>query len=276
MTTRFCWKQYWDEQNRSAASDYEVDRQTQLRDEGIESLSNKESLAFIAAEPSELIFDAGCGTGANILLLHRFVRRIIGMDSSPAAITRCQKRFALDRIDNAEVLQGDVTSVPLPDGTVDRILCMSVLQYVDDAQLRAAFREFARILKKNGTLVLHLKNLASLYLSTLWLVKRLLLALGRDTKLEHFRTFRWYVNELHRAGFRVSYYKSLNVFMLDRMPRKLVLWLQKFELSHQNRFPFSSRFLRRHGSDLKIRAQLQGSCLVRPQVSSNIRSAVVS
>jgi ubiquinone/menaquinone biosynthesis C-methylase UbiE len=251
------WKQYWDKKNVSTASDYEVDRGTQKRDSEIESLSNQELLAFIAGEPSELVFDAGCGTGANILLLQPFVRRIIGMDYSEAAVVRCQKRLALNGIDNVEVFQGDVASIPLADDSVDRILCMSVLQYLDDAQLRAAFREFARILKNGGVLVLHVKNLASLYLFTLWLMKRILRMLGRDTKLEHLRTFHWYGSELRRAGFRILNYKSLNVFMLEKMPRKLMLWLQQFELSHQNQFPFSSSFLRRHGSDLKIRAQLQ-------------------
>jgi len=257
MTSKSCWKQYWDEKNTSTASDYQVDRGTRPRDTKIESLSKEELLAFIAAEPSDVVFEAGCGTGVNILLLQPIVRRIIAMDYSEAAVARCQKRLALSNIHNVEVFQGDITSIPFPDRTVDRILCMSVLQYVDDAQLRAAFREFARILKKDGTLVLHVKNLASLYLSTLWLVKRLLLALRRNTKLEHFRTFNQYVCELRRAGFHVSKYRSLNVLILERMPRKLVLWLQKFELSHQNQVPFSSAFLRRHGPDLKIQAQLQ-------------------
>ena len=257
MTTSSCWKKYWNDKNRSSASDYEVDRGTRQRDTEIESLSNNELLSFIEAKPSDVVFDAGCGTGTNILLLYSFVRRIIAIDYSEAAVARCQKRIALDKIDNVEVFQGDVTSIPLPDGAVDRILCMSVLQYVGDIELRAAFREFARILRKGGTLVLHVKNLSSLYLSTLWLMKRLLRAFGRPVELEYFRTFRWYVIELRRAGFRVSDYRSLNVFMIDRMPRKLVLWLQKFELCHQNHFPFSSKFLRRHGSDLKIRAELQ-------------------
>jgi len=257
MPSTSSWKQYWDERNVSTASDYEVDRGTQQRDREIERLSNNELLAFIGAESSDLVFDAGCGTGGNIMLLQPSVRRIIAMDYSEAAVERCQKRLDHNRITNVEVFQGDVTSIPLPDGSVDRILCMSVLQYVDNAQLRAAFREFARILSKDGVLVLHVKNLASLYLSTLWLVKRLLRALGRNTKLEYFRTFRWYVRELQRSGFCVSDYRSLNVFVLDRMPHKFVIWLQKFELSHQNRFPFSSKFLRRHGSDLKIRATLR-------------------
>ena len=179
------------------------------------------------------------------------------MDYSKAAVARCQKRLADNGMNNVEVFQGDITSIPIPDGTVDRILCMSVLQYIDDAQLRAAFQEFSRILKKGGHLILHVKNLASLYLSTLWLMKRLCLALGRDTKLEHLRTFRWYSLNFEELGFHVSNYRSVNFFTVEGMPRKLVLWLQKIELSHRNRFPFSSGLLRRHGTDLKIRAQLQ-------------------
>jgi hypothetical protein len=89
------------------------------------------------------------------------------------------------------------------------------------------------------------------------MVKRLLRCVGRNTKLEHFRTFRWYVSELEKAGFSPFDYRSLNIFVLDRMPHKLVLWLQKFELSHLNSFPFSAKFLQRHGSDLKIRATIQ-------------------
>lgn len=256
MPSTSSWKQYWEEKNVSTASDYEIDRGTHERDSEIERLSNDELLAFIGARSSDVVFDAGCGTGANILLLQPFVRQIIAMDYSEAAVARCRKRLALNRIDNVELFQGDVTSIPLPDNSVDRILCMSVLQYIDDAQLHAAFREFARILKKDGVLVLHVKNLASLYLSTLSLMKRLFRALGRETKLENFRTFRWYISELGKAGFSASDYRSMNVFLLDRMPQKLVLRLQKFELGHQNQFPFSSKFLRRHGSDLKIRATL--------------------
>ena len=257
MSSTSSWKQYWEERNVSSASDYEVDRGTQQRDSEIERLSKDELLAFIGAGSSDVVFDAGCGTGANILLLQPLVRRIIAMDYSDAAVARCQKRLDQNHIENVEVFQGDVTSIPLPDSSVDRVLCMSVLQYVDDSQLRAAFREFARILKKDGVLIMHVKNLASLYLSTLWMMKRLLRCVGRSTKLEYFRTFRWYVNELEKAGFSPSGYRSLNIFVLDRMPHKVVLWLQKFELNHLNSFPFSAKFLQRHGSDLKIRASVQ-------------------
>jgi ubiquinone/menaquinone biosynthesis C-methylase UbiE len=256
MSNQGNWREFWEAKAAPDVSDFEFDRGTSQRDREMESLSDAELLDFIDAGPSDTLLDAGCGTGVNILLLHSRVRQIIAMDYAAAAVTRCQRRLAAHRITNAEVSQGDISATSLPDASVDRILCMSVLQYIDNEQVRSALREFARVLRPGGTLVLHAKNLSSLYLSTLWLMKRLLLALKKETKLEYFRTFGWYVRELRAAGFRVETYRSLNLFIVERMPRRLVLWLQRLELSHQGQRPFSWALLRRLGSDLKLRAQL--------------------
>jgi len=256
MSAQRSWKEFWEAKAATHVSDFEFDRGTSPRDPEMELLSQVELLDFIDARPTDTLLDAGCGTGANILLLHSRVDRIIAMDYASAAVERCRKRLAAHGIVNAEVLQGEISATNLPDASVDRILCMSVLQYIDDEQVRSAFREFARVLRGRGTLVLHAKNLCSLYLSTLWLTKRLFLALNKETKLEYFRTFDWYVKELTAAGFRIETYRSLNVLMLERMPRRLVLWLQRIELSHQAKWPLSSALLRRLGSDLKLRAQL--------------------
>jgi ubiquinone/menaquinone biosynthesis C-methylase UbiE len=250
------WKQVWEARGAAPLSDYEFDRGTASRDDEMERLAHTELMYFIDAQRSDVLFDAGCGTGVNIILLHDRVQRIIAMDYSESAVARCRTRIAAQNIANVEVRQGDVTSSSLPEGSVDRVLCMSVLQYLDDDQVRSALREFARVLKPGGTLVLHVKNLSSLYLSTLWLMKRLLLAVKKVTRLEYLRTFGWYVRELRAAGFRIEIYRSLNLLMLERMPRRFVLHLQKLELSRQGKFPFSLAFVQRRGSDLKFRAQL--------------------
>ena len=54
-------------------------------------------------------------TGANIVLLQPWVRQIIAMDYSKAAVARCQKRLADNGMNNVEVFQGDITSIPIPD-----------------------------------------------------------------------------------------------------------------------------------------------------------------
>ena len=163
------WKQHWNERSKDATSDFDFDRGVAPREKEVEDLSEQELLRFIDPKSADVIFDAGCGTGVNILLLHSRVKRIVGMDYSEGAIERCRRRIQANNIENAEAEAGSITQIPLPDASVDKVLCMSVLQYIDDSELRLAFTEFARILKNNGILVLHVKNLSSLYLSTLWI-----------------------------------------------------------------------------------------------------------
>jgi ubiquinone/menaquinone biosynthesis C-methylase UbiE len=249
------WKQFWEARSRRAASDFDFDHGASPGTE-IEALSKEELLNFIGPKPDERVFDAGCGTGGNMLLLHSKVKSIVGMDYSGGAVERCRRRIQSNNIDNAEVTEGSITQVPLPDSTVDKVLCMSVLQYVDDNEVKLAFEEFARILKDRGVLVLHVKNISSLYLATLWMAKRAKLLLGIRTKVEHYRSYRWYVRELESLGFAVLSYNSFQFFTVEGMPTSVVRFLQKLELKYRNKFPLRLGFLRRHGSELKIKAQL--------------------
>jgi ubiquinone/menaquinone biosynthesis C-methylase UbiE len=254
------WKNFWDERSEKATSDFNFDRGVSPRETEIECLSQRELLHFIDSKPNEVIFDAGCGTGANILLLHSKVKRIIGMDYSKGAVERCQRRINSGAIRNVEVMYGSITQLPLSVGSIDKVLCMSVLQYMDDEEIRRALREFRRILNDDGVLVLHVKNLSSLYHSTLWAAKRIRLLFGRPTKLEYFRSFRWYINTLDSFGFEIIDYNSLNLLMIDQMPSRLLLLFQRIELRNHNKGLFKIGFIRRHGSDLKIKVRLRRRC----------------
>ena len=114
------------------------------------------------------------------------------MDYSDGAIARCEARLAAHTIENANLMHGDVTSSPLRDNSIDKILCMSVLQYLTDTEVRKSFDEFVRVLKHRGVLILHVKNISSLYLGTLWAVKKTKRLLRMKTKLEHLRSYGWY------------------------------------------------------------------------------------
>jgi ubiquinone/menaquinone biosynthesis C-methylase UbiE len=176
------------------------------------------------------------------------------MDFAEAALSRCRRRLEALNITNVDTIQGDISRTPLPPNSVDLILCMSVFHYLDCGQARAALLEFRRLLKPGGKLVLHVKNSSSLYIFTLSLAKRLLRAFGKNTTLEYFRPFSWYVSELKETGFSLAAYNSFNLLILDRMPRSVVMFLQRFEFKHRNRFPLSSALVRRYGADLKLRA----------------------
>jgi ubiquinone/menaquinone biosynthesis C-methylase UbiE len=250
------WRDFWEEKAAKSVSDYEFDRGMFPREEEIEDLSKRELLAFIDPQPADIILDVGCGTGNNVFLLHSSVRRMIGMDCAKGALDRCQRRIETHRIESVELIHGDATHLPSPDNAVDKVLCMSVFQYLDDAEVRTALKEFSRVLKSGGMLILHVKNKSSLYLSTLCVAKKLKMFLGRQTKLEHFRSYRWYITELRDAGFEVLAYNSFNILMIELMPKKWVMSFQKWELKRHNKFPFRIGFLRRRGADLKIKARL--------------------
>jgi ubiquinone/menaquinone biosynthesis C-methylase UbiE len=265
------WRAYWEKQSQLSGSDFEFDRGTTPRASEIEDLSDRELLDFIKPESADVILDAGCGSGANILLLHDKVNRITGIDYSDGAVERCKRRLRSGRVSNVDISRGDVTNLSLANHSVDKILCMSVMQYLADVQVRAALGEFHRVLKPGGVLILHVKNVASLYLATLWAMKKAKLLLKRKTKLEHFRTYRWYVTALRSAGFNVIAYNSFNVLLIEGLPRRMTRYFQKLELKYRNRLPLRLAFVRRHGADLKLKATTKREArLGNPQVPVSV------
>ena len=256
MKQHLTWKDVWEAKFSSHVSDYEADRGTSTRGEAVERMAIEELLEFIDPQPEDVVFDAGCGTGTNVLLLSPLVRQIIAMDFAEPAVRRGQARLAAAGVDNAVLTQGDIGRAHLADGSVDKVLCLSVFHYLSDDQVRTCLRSFRRMLGDDGTLIIHVKNLGSLYWSTLLVLKRALRLLGRRRPLEEqLRTFGWYVRELETAGFEVERFNSFNALVVEPMPRSLVARLQGLELTRRNRFPFNTALVRRLGADLKIRAR---------------------
>ena len=64
------------------------------------------------------------------------------------------------------------------------------------------------------------------------------------------------VKELHAFGFDVVAYNSFNLFTVEAMPKALSRFFEKLELKYYDRFPLRLGFMRRHGSELKIKARL--------------------
>ena len=249
------WRAFWEARSGADVSDFTFDRGATPRMADVEQLANRELIDFIGPRTSDTVLDAGCGSGGTSILLSRRVRRIVAVDFAASAIERAQSRLVAAGVRNVCVLRASVGASPFADHSFDRIVCASVLQYVDDEDARRALREFARLLKPTGELILHVKNRSSLYSSTLLLGKRLLSLVGASTReTYHMRRFGWYTRELCAAGFDVRDYNSFNLFMIDRMPQRILSFLQGLELRQRGRFPFVTPFARRHGFDLKLRA----------------------
>ena len=100
--------------------------------------------------PSWTVADLGCGSGILAGQLAPFVEQIIGIDNSDPMLVAAQQRT--ENANNIELRKGELTSLPIDDGSVDATLCVIVLSYIEDAA--AAVKEMARILKPGGRAVI--------------------------------------------------------------------------------------------------------------------------
>ena len=96
-----------------------------------------------------ILADLGCGTGAVTQSIAPFVQRVIAVDESGAMLAAARKR--LHDIQNVDIRNGRLESLPVADCEVDVALLFLVLHYVADPQ--AVIDEAVRILKPHGRLL---------------------------------------------------------------------------------------------------------------------------
>jgi SAM-dependent methyltransferase len=95
------------------------------------------------------ILDAGSGTGAAMRYLSRF-GQVTGVDVSPLALDFCRAR-GLERLS-----QASVTALPFAAARFDLVTSFDVLYHRAVGDYRAALREFHRVLRPGGRVLLRL------------------------------------------------------------------------------------------------------------------------
>ena len=96
-----------------------------------------------------VVADLGCGTGAVSQSIAPFVERVIAVDESSAMLGAARKR--LHGVENIDIRNGRLESLPVADGEADAALLFLVLHYVADPQ--RVIYEAVRILKPRGRLL---------------------------------------------------------------------------------------------------------------------------
>jgi SAM-dependent methyltransferase len=107
--------------------------------------------------PETAVLDAGCGTGG---LLKKLATahpgwRLTGLDLSPVACALARTRAA------ARIVEGPATALPFPPDEFDAVVSCDVVCQV--AEPAAALREFFRVLRPGGTIVLTMPAYQWLY-----------------------------------------------------------------------------------------------------------------
>jgi len=93
------------------------------------------------------VLDAACGTGRYSAVLAERGHQVIGVDQSAAML-----EIARGKLPAADFREADLTALPLPDDSVDAVVCALALVHI--AEVAPALREFARVLRPGGRIII--------------------------------------------------------------------------------------------------------------------------
>lgn len=98
----------------------------------------------------DVLLDLGAGIGYFSIPLSAKVRTVVAIDSEPKMLEVLEQRAARRRRDNIRTLVGEALSLPVPDGSVDRVFLAFV--YHELALPALVLEECSRVLGPRGRL----------------------------------------------------------------------------------------------------------------------------
>ncbi len=104
-------------------------------------------------EPGQVVLDLGCGAGTDLLIAAQMVGpegRAIGVDMTSSMLERARESAREMGLENVELHQSLIESLPLPDESVDVVISNGVIDLVPDKE--AVFSELDRVLRPGGRL----------------------------------------------------------------------------------------------------------------------------
>jgi arsenite methyltransferase len=106
-------------------------------------------------EPGEVVLDLGCGAGTDLLIAAQMTGptgRVIGVDMTAGMLERARASADEMGIDNVELHESLIESLPLEDASVDIVISNGVIDLVPDKD--AVLDEIERVLRPGGRLQL--------------------------------------------------------------------------------------------------------------------------
>ncbi|QTM98282.1 methyltransferase domain-containing protein [Sediminibacillus dalangtanensis] len=98
------------------------------------------------------VLDAGCGTGQTIAYIaQKYACTVYGIDQHEEMIQKARRRAA-EIPSPVRVFKGNIEELPFEENSFDLVLSESVTAFT---QVRKALKEYRRVLKPNGTLVMN-------------------------------------------------------------------------------------------------------------------------
>ncbi len=110
-------------------------------------------LDLLKPKPSEVILDAGCGTGVFTLDFLSSGSRVIGLDISLPMLIQAGKKIKGFPF---KMVLGDMLNLPFQKNSFDKVVSVTTLEFIEDA--KGAVEELFRVTKKGGCIVVATLN----------------------------------------------------------------------------------------------------------------------
>jgi len=113
------------------------------------------AVELAAPKPGETVVDVACGAGPGLLAESNAVGptgRVIGIDFATQMLAIAQERVRAAGAGNVELRTGDMTALDLDPGSVDVLVCVLGVFFVDD--MPGVLRSFWSLLRPGGRMVI--------------------------------------------------------------------------------------------------------------------------
>lgn len=129
------------------ADEWDAIRSLHVAEQQVEA----EMARLLDAAPVGRLVDLGTGTGRMLELFGGRASRAVGVDRSPEMLRLARAKLA-EAMPAAELRQGELTALPLPDAAADTVILHQVLHFIP--QPAAAMAEATRLLAAGGRMLI--------------------------------------------------------------------------------------------------------------------------
>jgi SAM-dependent methyltransferase len=113
------------------------------------------TVALAAPRPGETVVDVACGAGPGLVAASHAIGptgRVIGIDFATQMLEIAEQRVRAAGVDNVEVRTGDMTALDIEPGSVDVLLCVLGIFFVDD--MPGLLRSFWALVRPGGRMAI--------------------------------------------------------------------------------------------------------------------------